>query len=96
MGKRRSDSDIEDLVENWIGISKDQDPIAWQAWTAWRRDQLRVASMPDNLTVPSPFPPATIAAAKEYVAIVQQIRAAIGWKDSRSRLPTNISAWMGA
>lgn len=95
MAKRRIDNDVDDLTDTWISVNKDQDPAAWQAWTAWRRDQLHIVAQPDNLTIPSPFPPATIAAAKEYVAVLQQIRSSIGWKDSRAKLPTDFSAWMG-
>lgn len=91
----REDNQLNILTENWVGINKFEDKIAWQAWTDWRRDQMKCSQEPENLTVPSPFPPSTIVAAKEYIAAVKIIRGAIGWKDSKAALSTNVSAWMG-
>lgn len=91
----REDKQIEALTENWVSINKFEDKVAWLAWTNWRRSQMRCHQEPENLTVPTPFPPSTIGAAKEYVASVKIIRGAIGWKDTRSGLSTDVSAWMG-
>lgn len=91
--RRKADIEVDVLVEDWISVNRDDDKTAWQAWTDWRRAQLRVVSESNSLTVPTPFPPATIAAAKEYAAILKQIRSSIGWKDSRAKLPTDFSAW---
>lgn len=95
MAKRSDDRDVEILTENWISINKKQDPIAWQAWADWRRNELRSLIDPENFTVPTPFPPSTVAAAKEYIAIVQQIRKSVGWNDSRAQMPKSVGAWMG-
>lgn len=95
MAKRNDDRDIEVLTENWISIGRKEDPVAWNAWRDWRRAQLGAQIEPDAFTVPTPFPPATIAAAREYIAIVQQIRASNGWKGQSAKLKTDVSAWMG-
>jgi len=91
----REDNQLQILTENWVGINKFEDKMAWQAWTDWRRSQMKCMQEPENLTVPSPFPPSTIIAAKEYISAVKVIRGAIGWKDSKAALSTNVSAWMG-
>ena len=92
----REDARLDVLVENWVSINKFEDKMAWEAWIGWRKAQLRCHQEPESLTVPSPFPPTTVASAKEYTAALKEIRSAIGWKDSRAALPKDISAWMGA
>lgn len=96
MAKRDDEREVETLTENWISINRSDDPVAWEAWRKWRREQLGCVSAPNNFTVPTPFPPATVKAAKEYVAIVQLMRKVNGWNDSRSKINPNVSAWMGA
>lgn len=91
----REDHKIEILTDGWVSVNKFEDKMCWQAWTDWRRSQLKCMQEPENLTVPSEFPPSTVSAAKEYIAALKEIRNAIGWKDSRSKLSTDVSAWMG-
>lgn len=93
MAKRSQEFAVEVLVEDWITINRKQDPVAWTAWHDWRRAEMGSCIEPENFTVPSPFPPATVAAAKEYLAIVQQIRKSIGWNSGRASLQTNVTAW---
>lgn len=95
MPRRNDDRDVETLTENWISINRKEDPIAWQAWRDWRRTQMGSQIEPESFTVPTPFPPATIAAAREYIGICQQIRSSNGWKGGSSRLKTDVTAWMG-
>lgn len=91
----REDNRLDVLMEHWIGINKHDDPLAWAAWKDWRHAQLGCFQEPIAFTVPSPFPPTTVASAKEYIAVLKEIRSSIGWKDSRAKVPTNVSAWMG-
>lgn len=95
MAKWNKDFDIDTLTEDWIGITKTDDPIAWGAWMQWRWEQLKCRIEPKAFTVPSQYPPRTVAAAREYIAVLQVARKCIGWNDSRSKLPTDVSAWMG-
>lgn len=96
MAKRKSELEIEVEIatENWIAINKKVDPVEWEAWTRWRRQELRSKIEPDNLTVPTPFPPITQAAAKEYIEVVRKIRKIIGWTGTNSRLPSDPSAML--
>jgi hypothetical protein len=93
MGKPKTDYETDALVADWISVNKAEDPVAWEAWRVWRADELGSHIEPDSFTVPTPFPPATVAAAREYIAIVRQLRAAIGWKSSKSRINSDVSAW---
>ncbi len=96
MAKRRTDLDdqIDEATADWVSISRGQDPVEWGAWTAWREREMRTHARPDNLTVPTPFPPATVSAAKAYLDVVQKIRRAQGWTAANSRLTTDPRAWM--
>jgi hypothetical protein len=96
MARFKSDleNEIDIATENWIAITKKVDPVEWDAWTKWRTRELRVRSQPEGLTVPTPFPPVTVAAAKEYIEVVRKIRKMIGWTGSTSRLPSDPGAHM--
>ena len=96
MGKRKTESDVAELLEDWISVDRNEDKAAWEAWTNWRRINLGCHATPNALTVPTPFPPATINAAREYAATVQLIRKSIGWNESRAKINVGaLSAYMG-
>lgn len=96
MAKQRNDEkEIDILTENWISLNEKEDPDAFSAWVAWRKQQMGCNNHGKNLTVPAPYPPSSVSAAKEYIAIVQQIRKAVGWTSMKAKLKTDVSAWMG-
>lgn len=97
MSKRRSDLevDIDDAMESWVAVKKNENPMAWESWTKWRAEHVRPQMELENLTVPTEFPPLTVAAAKDYLEIVRKTRVLIGWSSGIKRLSTNPSAWMG-
>lgn len=92
---KNDEADLDEMMEGWCVVNKHQDPVAWSAWTRWRQDQMKSKIEPDNLTVPTNMPPSTIAAVREYFAIVRFARNCIGWRDTKSNLPKDPSAWMG-
>ena len=55
MGKRNSDleNEVDDLTGNWVAVNRQQEPIAWQAWTNWRKQEMRTLIEPESLTVPT-------------------------------------------
>lgn len=95
MPKRPTDLDtkINIAVETWTSVHRREDAFEWTAWRDWLRDQLHCISEPENFTVPTPFPPSTIQAARDYIAVRRMIRSAIGWKDWRSKLPDDVYAY---
>lgn len=95
MAKRKSEleNEIDDTCESWIAVNKNLDPAQWEAWTAWRKREMRTRLEPENLTVPTMFPPATVAAAKAYLETVRKIRLLVGWKDGTARLTNDPGAW---
>lgn len=95
MAKRSDDRDIETMTEDWISINEKEDVQAFEAWASWRSQQMGCHNFGHNMTVPTPFPPTSVSAAREYIAVVQQIRKAIGWNGTKAKLKTDISAWMG-
>lgn len=97
MAKRPTDLDneVSEETKNWVSIDKAQNPVEWSAWSGWRRREMRSPVEFEKLTVPTPFPPGTVAAAKAYFSTVQKIRRSNGWTESRAKLPSDPSAWMG-
>lgn len=95
--KRKTDleTEVDIRTENWVAVTRAEDPMQWEAWTNWRRENAGAQAMPESLTVPSPFPPTTIAGVKEYLETVGMLRAATGWKRGRDRIAKDPSAWMG-
>lgn len=94
MAKRRSDleTDIDIALENWVAVDVAVDPVNWEAWTGYRVKTLGIKTEFKKLTVPTPFPPSTVGAAKDYVEILKKIRRLHG---GRSTLPNDPPAWMG-
>lgn len=96
MARKIKESEIEELVGDWISVNRQENPAEWEAWRRWRADNLGAQSSPENFTVPSDFPPATIVAAKEYAEAIQKLRKANGWTESRAKINIGaISAFMG-
>lgn len=95
--KRKTDleTEVEIRVENWISVNRAEDSMQWEAWTNWRRANAGAHAQPENLTVPSPFPPTTMTSVKEYLETVGMLRSATGWKRGRDRIAKDPSAWMG-
>lgn len=93
--KTELETEVGIRVESWISVSRSEDPMQWDAWTNWRRQNAGAVAQPDNLTVPSPFPPTTIAGVREYLETVGMMRTANGWKRGASRISKDPSAWMG-
>jgi len=97
MPRQRSEleTQIDDAMQGWVAVKKNENPMAWEAWTAWRAEHVRPQMELENLTVPTEFPPLTVAAAKEYLEVVRKTRVLIGWSSGIKRLSTNPSAYMG-
>lgn len=95
--KRKTDleTEVDIRTENWISVNRSEDALQWEAWTNWRKANAGANAQPDNLTVPSPFPPTTMTSVKEYLETVGMMRSVCGWKKGRDRISQNPSAWMG-
>jgi len=89
------DKEIQAIVRSWVVVNRVDDPMEYEAWRKWRAAEMRSYIEPDNFTVPSPFPPTTVAGAKDYLEAVRKIRVSIGWKNQAAKLPNNPGAWMG-
>jgi len=97
MARQRSDLEIEvdDAMRGWVAINRIENPMEWEAWIKWREENMRSFIRPENLTVPTEFPPLTVAAAKDYLEVVRKTRVMIGWSNGVKLLSKNPSAWMG-
>lgn len=97
MVKQKTDleKEVDVLTENWVAVSQKEDGVAYEAWYEWRWREMRSQIQPDYFTVPSIFPPTTVAGAQAYFDVVRKIRKCIGWRTSRSILRKDPSAWMG-
>ena len=97
MARQKSDLEIE--VENrmagWVAIGRQEEPMEWEAWTHWRQQNCGSKAQPESLTVPTPFPPITINAARDYLETIRKARLSMGWKRGADRVSNNPSAWMG-
>lgn len=95
--KRKTDLETEcDIrTENWVSVTRAEEPLQWEAWTNWRKANAGANAQPEGLTVPGPFPPTTMAAVNEYLETVGMLRTVNGWKRGRDRISKNPSAWMG-
>lgn len=87
--------DVEQIVEDWVSVSADDDPLAFKAWMNWRRESLKCYAVPKAFTVPSVFPPTTQTAVNDYLAALSQIRTSIGWKSPRAKFPENVRPYHG-
>jgi len=98
MAKQRSDLEIEidDATRDWEGINRQENPLEWSAWISWRREYAGAHSEPEGLTVPTPFPPMTVQAAKDYLSVVKKIRVLVGWKSGTRRISNDPSAYRAA
>lgn len=90
---KRDTVSIDVLVEDWISVSEEENPIAFKAWIEWRRYALNCHFVPKLFTVPSLFPPGTQQAANDYAGAVTSIRKSIGWNSDRAKLPRDIQPW---
>ena len=97
MAKRKSDfeAQIDADVEGWVAVRKSANQAEWHAWTNWRRENANTRLEPDNLTVPTMFPPTTVAAANNYLDVVKRIRKLVNWSDKYSHVSSDPKAWMG-
>lgn len=97
MAKRKSEmeNEVDDTLLNWVCVNRLEEPMEWQAWINWRRDNMGSRITPENLTVPTAFPPVTVSAAKQYLETVTKIRRLNGWTGGKAKLTTDPSAWMG-
>lgn len=89
------DKEIQAIVRPWVVVNRVDDPMEYEAWRKWRAEEMNSFIEPDNFTVPSQFPPTTVAGARDYFEAVRKIRASIGWKNQAAKLPPNPSAWLG-
>lgn len=96
MVKRNNEKNIDDIFTGWVSVNRQEDPMEWNAWKTWRRQNIGSSSEPENFTVPSPFPPSTILGAKAYAEDVQRIRRSIGWNGTAATINIGrVSAYMG-
>lgn len=97
MPKRETDleKEINILTENWVAVSRKDQPLEYGAWFHWRRQEMRSLTEPDYFTVPTELPPTTVAGAKAYFEVVRKIRKSISWRTPRANLAKDPSAWMG-
>jgi hypothetical protein len=95
MARHKSDLELEidSAVSAWVKVDKAVDPMNWQAWTNYRSNILGLRHEFEKLTVPTPFPPATIGAAKQYVDVLKKIRRFHG--GGNLNVPSDPAAWMG-
>ncbi len=89
------DKVFETMTKGWVEIKETEDPDQYQAWSHWRAENMNSFIQPKSFTVPSYYPPTTIAAVKEYFEAIKVSRRAIGWPKGIERLSKNPSAWMG-
>lgn len=85
--------DVDALVEDWVIVSEGEDPIPFKAWDTFRREKLKCNFTPKAFTVPTMFPPVTVAEANKYIDALTQIRKSIGWASERAKLPRDVTAW---
>lgn len=86
--------DVDALIEDWIEVSAEENSVAFSAWERFRRS-LRCYFVPKSYTVPTLFPPTTVAEVNKYIAVCVDIRKSIGWNNQRARFPENVSPWHG-
>lgn len=87
------ESDIDDAVGGWMGITRSDDLVEWQAWTDWRRKFAGAMCEPDGLTVPTPFPPQTVQAANDYLEVVRKMRRLVGHREGIKRISNDPYAY---
>lgn len=89
------EKEIDVLTANWVSVSAKEQPMEYGAWAGWRQREMKSITQPDAFTVPTAFPPTTVAGALSYFDVVRKIRKCNGWRSSTADLPKNPSAWMG-
>lgn len=97
MAKQKTDleKEVDVLTENWVAVSKKEQPVEYGAWLGWRQREMKSFIEPEHFTVPTEFPPTTVAGAQAYFDVVRKIRKCVGWRTARSVLSKSPSAWFG-
>lgn len=67
-------------TDSWVIVDRHQDPDAYAQWLAFRAEHLGSRLEPQAFTVPSYTPPASPKGIAEYLAVVEHIRRAAGWR----------------
>lgn len=85
VNRSRLETEVDELVSGWIGITAMEDPAEFKAWTNYRQERFNCAVTPKGYTVPTEFPPATMEAVATYDAAIAKIRECVGWKRAGRR-----------